>query len=201
LGGSGTGFPVIAFAEVELDGYDAQGADDNEITITVHEITFGGDCCNVAEANKVLEICDVGTTGGARLASFPMACQTGSTSPGGGGSVTPPPPPDPCQGLSLGPSSATVVLGGPGGRRLTSPLTYTLDVADADDCDSIEIVIGSGGGAPTAAAVRVGTTNQFTATFPTGTNIGSPPAAYAVDAYETGQTTALTSAPATLITS
>lgn len=107
LGGGKTGFPIEGFIEVRLLSFcgdnsytpeallmiDAGACKnqsgqqvDNFLHLELRAVSTG-DCCNINPDNYQLQICDVGTTGGAVLSSFTTACLTGGGHSGGGPSL------------------------------------------------------------------------------------------------------------------
>lgn len=164
LGGSSTGFPVIGFAEVQLVAYDAQGANNNAMTLRFLRLT-SGDCCEVNDSNQFLQLCDVGSNVGQVGARFASACQTSDASSGPGPSI--PPAPDPCVVDDVNPTPQSVNVTNSGNS--VTEVVFAVDVADSTDCAGLVVrAVGPNPAVAASSVVEVPTTG-FTATFNAGT--------------------------------
>ncbi len=132
LGGSSTGFPVIGFAEARLVSFVQGGSKDNSITLDLIRVwtTQPG---FIGANNRVLEICDVGSTSGAQLASFGTACQPAAAA---GGSTPPVGSSDPCVVNSVSPGSQFVPVSA---GSSTGPVSVDVTVADASRCAGMTV--------------------------------------------------------------
>jgi hypothetical protein len=137
LGGGKTGFPIIAFAEARLVSYVQGGAEDNSVRLDLIRV-WNTQPGFIGANNRILDICDVGTVGGAQLTSFGDACQPGGGSGGGSppvGSV------DPCVVTLVSPlaQSVEVTAGSSDG-----PVTVDVTVQEASDCSGLSATASSG---------------------------------------------------------
>lgn len=190
-GGSGTGFPIVGYLEVELISYcgdddlsvlaaaqvaigACKGGADNFVHVQLNKLS-SGNCCDVNKDNRILEICDVGDLGGGVVtAELLQNCQTAD-------GVSGPPPSVPeaaCTPTSVTPLSQVVPVDDTG--RSTVPATVALEVLDPDVCGSITVEAVPGSGAPVAGSVTGPVGNAYTATFTTGTTFAATPTTYAV---------------------
>ena len=179
LGGSKTGFPIVAFAEVRLVSYVQGGAKDNSVTLDFVQIS-AGTCCNVTDGNRALEICDVGTTGGAVLATFPTNCQTFS-----GSTSSPPvvPPSAACEVTSINPATQSVNVDGSGNSQADATVDVT--VADAADCGTVTLDAVAGGTTVPASSSSL-TGDTYTFTFSSGTTFAPSGTTFTAEVYEGG---------------
>lgn len=183
LGGQSTGFPIIAFAEVQLLGYNAAGADDNSVTLKFLNLA-SGECCDANDGNQRLEICDVGTTSGDVLSSFGSACQTSL------GNSAPPPPlppaPPPCVVENVAPASQAVTVANPGGVA-TSGAQWLIGVDDGSNCIGLAVDLVRNNAA--LGLLVAGPVNgEFIATLPVGSAGLQKNRTYIVRVSRNGQT-------------
>lgn len=177
--GQQTGFPIIAFAEVQLIDYNkAQGGDENDLTLRFLKLS-SGECCDVNESNAQVEICDVGTPGGQVLPNFAGNCRTFTGASGGGPVV--PPAPQPCEVTGVDPPTQNAdVVGG----LLVNPVTVTVTVADEADCDTI--TVDAVGGSRLAGSVGGPSANTYPVTFMSGLPFGPGGTTLTVEVFEDG---------------
>lgn len=177
--GEQTGFPIIAFAEVQLLDYNrANGSDENDVTLRFLSLSTG-DCCDVNESNAQIEICDVGTIGGQVLPDFTGNCQTFTGNSGGGPLV--PPAPQPCEVTAVDPITQEVeVLGG----LLVAPASVAVTVEDVSDCDTL--TVDAVGSTRIAGSVGAPSENTYDVAFAVGSPFGSGGSILTVEVFEDG---------------
>ena len=182
--GQQTGFPIIAYAEVQLLDFEpaGPGSERNELQLRFLNLSTG-DCCDVNESNYQLEICDVGTLGGDVVAStFTASCQTYGGSSGGDPTV--PPPSDPCTVVSVSPEGQDVFVDSAG--ALINDERIDVTVADAADCEvvSVEAVHDE---ASVAGSVGPPASNTYPVTYAEGTVLATGGTEFEIHVFEGGR--------------
>lgn len=185
-GGQLTGFPIIAFAEVQLIDYnEANGANENDITLRFLGLATG-DCCDVNADNQALEICDVGTTSGALLTSFEEGCQTSDATSGGPGNSVPEGSAQ-CESVQIDPPAAlgSVKADNPDKGTLVAEVVYNLEVVDAGDCNSITAVADAPTGPDVDASSVTRTGNVYSIQFAAADKKFSSGTLYTIRVFDT----------------
>lgn len=178
LGGGKTGFPVIGFAEARLVSYVQGGAKDNSVTLDLVQ-AFTTQPGFIGPNNRILEICDVGTTGGAQLASFTTACQPVAA---GGGGAPPVGSSDPCTITGVTPATQDVPVQA---GSSTASVSVQVTVADATDCGTL--AVNAVDGSPPVGIPQVSQTgNTYRFTRGSGAPFGAAGRTFVVEVSEGG---------------
>ena len=179
-GGKKAKFPISGFARVQLMCFEVSGANLNRFELKLLGFETEGTCCSgISAINRVLEICDVGTVGGAVGPKFGTGCNAAPP-------VVPPVVVDGCDIVSITPATQNVTVTGAGASTAVANATVT--VADHTKCGAISLrafrTTPVAQSIPANAGARSGNTYPFT--FANPTTFAAHGATYILEAADDG---------------